>query len=265
LAQRPSLSPGFPVEGRVVKSAQRTLELFEYFAERQEQVSVSDISRALDYPQSSTSALLKSLTALGYLEYDAKARLYLPTLRFALLGGWIHDSFFRDGNLLVLMQELRQQTGETVVLGLQNGIFAQYILMLDSSWPIRVHARTGSLRPICRSAVGRMILSTKPEAEVLGILRRCNAKESDPRQRMKAAELLAEIQLCRQRGYAHTEGTVTPGRGVIAMLLPEAPGHAPMAIGIGGTVGQLRKSRRRIVDAMRELIGIPSDLFGEVD
>jgi len=50
-----------------VKSAKRVLEIFEFFAERKRPASVGDVVEALGYPQSSTSALLKSLVQLRYL------------------------------------------------------------------------------------------------------------------------------------------------------------------------------------------------------
>lgn len=248
------LAEGFPVDGTIVKSAGRVLEVFEYFAAQQCPVNVTDVTKALGYPQSSTSVLLKSLTHLGYLEYDQATRCYVPTLRIALLGSWIQDSFFRRDNLLDLMQALGQKVKGSVIVGLQNGIFAQYIMMLDARGSTPILLPTGSLRPLCRSAIGRMLLTTKRDGDIVGILRRSNVQETQAQNRMSQRALLSEVELCRQRGYAFTEGTMTPGHGVIAVLLPTTPGHAPMAMGIGGTIAQLRKSRERILDQLQRQI-----------
>jgi DNA-binding IclR family transcriptional regulator len=245
----PSPAAGFPLEGAAVKSARRTLEVFEFFAEHQAPASEADLVRTLGYPQSSTSALLKSLVDLGYLEYRRDTRLYVPTLRIALLGGWLHDSVFGDTGLVRVVQSVHEQTGGVAALGQQNGVFAQYVLTMRSDGP-RVHMRTGPLRPICRSAIGRALLSAKPDSEAVKVLRGANARERDPRQRLTQAELLKALALCRKLGYAHTEATVSPGRAVIAMLLPPLRGHSRMALGIGGPVDEIRKSRSRIVAVM---------------
>lgn len=260
-----NLADGFPVDGAVVKSAGRALEVFEYFAAQQRAVTVADVTNALGYPQSSTSVLLKSLTNLGYLEYDPRTRCYVPTLRIALLGSWIQDSFFRRDNLLDLMRALSQKLEGSVIIGLQNGIFAQYIMMLDARRPTRLLSPTGSLRPLCRSAIGHMLLTTKPDGEIVGILRRSNAHETEPENRMSQRTLLAGINLCRERGYAFTEGTMTPGHGVIAVLLPTTPGHAPMAIGVGGTITEIRKSRERILEVLRRQIEDTYQVRGPID
>ncbi|WP_423456380.1 helix-turn-helix domain-containing protein [Ottowia sp. VDI28] len=134
----------------VIKSAKRALELFDYFAECRRPLSVTDIVRGLDYPQSSASALLKSLTKLGYLDYDRYQRLYMPTLRVALFGGWVQDELFSHKSLSHLIDELRIASGaQTIILGMQNDIYVQYIHMVQSprqdipAWYIK----PGSLRP----------------------------------------------------------------------------------------------------------------------
>ena len=105
---------------RVVKSAARTLQVLEFFDEVRASASVMEVSRALSYPQSSTSGLLKSLVTLGYLSYDPYARLYTPTHRVTLLGSWIEAPVLRQ--IVQLMEDLGRQTGETIMLGEQDTI-----------------------------------------------------------------------------------------------------------------------------------------------
>src|SRR5690606_41118792 len=65
-------------DASVVKSAGRALQILEYFDAVQREASVSEISRALHCPQSSTSVLLRSLVHLGYLQNDRYRRTYYP-------------------------------------------------------------------------------------------------------------------------------------------------------------------------------------------
>ena len=96
----------------VVKSAGRVLEIFEFFAHRHGPATVSEVAGTLGFPLSSTSVLLKSLLALGYLEYEPRAREYQPTIRFAVLGTWIFERLFADEEEIPrLMDELQAETG----------------------------------------------------------------------------------------------------------------------------------------------------------
>jgi DNA-binding IclR family transcriptional regulator len=251
---------GDPVAQRelsgVIKSAKRVLELFDFFAECRRPLAVTDVVRGLDYPQSSASALLKSLTKLGYLDYNRYTRLYMPTLRVSLFGGWVTDEFYSHVNLSHLIDELHQRSGgKTVMLGMQNDIYVQYIHMVQSLSPeIPWYIKPGSLRPLGRSAVGRMLLSRKTDVEVQQLVWRINAEEADVSMRMNVHDLLKELDLIRARGYAYTEGTVNPLSGGIAVELPTPPSQPPMALGIGAAIETLRSEREHLLELLHETL-----------
>jgi DNA-binding IclR family transcriptional regulator len=238
----------------VVKSAQRTLQVFEFFAERQTPATVTDVSRALGYPQSSTSMLMMGLHQLGYLSYDRYSRQFLPTLRISIIGALVQDSMYCDSNLMRLMSDLQKRTGETVVLGLQNDIHVQYIHSIQAVSPLRLYVRPGTLRPLARAAVGKMLLSTKPEKEIRALVARINDEEEAPEHRIKLPDLFRDMEQCRNEGYCRSDGSVTAGAGVIAMLVPPAPGHPHMALGVGGPLERVRQKKRDIIAFMQEAL-----------
>src|SRR5207253_1159749 len=99
---------------RTIKSAHRVLEILEYFDREHRTATVMDLSRSLAYPQSSTSELLRCLTALGYLHYNRYRRTYSPTARVALLGSWVDPTLFRGGTVLTALDRVADRVGETV-------------------------------------------------------------------------------------------------------------------------------------------------------
>lgn len=240
----------------VIKSARRVLELFDFFAECRRPLAVTDVVRGLDYPQSSASALLKSLTKLGYLDYDRYTRLYMPTLRVTLFGGWVSDELYTHTNLSHLIDDLhRRSGGKAVILGMQNDIYVQYIHMVQSPSPqIPWYIKPGSLRPLCRSAVGRMLLSRKSDVEVQQLLWRVNAEEVDASLRLNVHDLLKELDAIRTRGYAFTEGTVNPLAGVVAVEMPTPPSQPPMALGIGAAIDTLNADRADLLALLDEAL-----------
>jgi DNA-binding IclR family transcriptional regulator len=231
----------------MIKSARRVFEVFELFAERRRSASVAEVVKELGYPQSSTSMLLRTLTKLRYLEYDRHARQYVPTLRIALLGSWIHDQVFSETGLARLVEQLHADTGAVVILGMQNDIHVQYIHMAQA-FGNRLHwyIKPGSVRPLCRSAVGRVLLSQKTDVDVIYLLRRINAEEKDSGTYLSESALLQELDIVGQQGYAYTAGTVNPQAGVIEMQLPTPASQPDMAIGIGATRDRTERPARRI-------------------
>ena len=238
----------------VVKSAKRVLEIFEFFATKQGPATVMEVARELNYPQSSTSALMESMRSLGYLSYDRYSRQFNPTLRIAFLGAWMQDNMHDQGNLLRLMASLQESTDNTVILGLQNDIHVQYIYSLQGGSPLRLFVRPGTLRPLARAALGKMLLSAKPDSEIRSLLIRINADEEPLENRVDLSTLMEDIRLCREDGYFISQGSVTQGAGVIAMLLPTTNEHPQMAIGIGAPLSRLMEHKEETIDCLREAV-----------
>lgn len=237
----------------VIKSARRVLEVFEFFAECRRPISVGELAEALNYPQSSASVLLKSLVKLRYLDYDRNARRYVPTMRVALLGGWVHDQLFSQDSLSRVIDALHAASGQTVMLGMRNDAYVQYIYLVQGpNTEIPWYIKPGSLRPLARTALGKVLLSRETDVDALLLLRRINAEESDPANRVSSTDLLRELDEIRRRGYAYTEGTVNPLGGVIAIELPTPASQPPMALGIGAAIEVLRENWQKYLDLLRK-------------
>jgi DNA-binding IclR family transcriptional regulator len=233
------LAPGPRIEDKTVKSARRTMELCEFFAEHQQPANILTIAEALDFPASSTAALVKSLVALGYLHHDRVRRTYFPTLRNSLLGEWLRERYFQDNGVLHLMNTIAQETHATVLLAMQSGVHVQYLMVIDGNDDMRAYARIGSLRPICRASTGKMLLTLASPQTIRGIVLRANSVEKAPENRVRLTELIADLENCRDRGYATTYGSVTSGRGTVGMLIPTLQNHVPLAIGVGGSLQRM--------------------------
>ncbi len=239
---------------RSIKSAQRTLALFELFSREQRPFTVGRVSEALKIPQASASMLLRNLADLGYLEYDRKARTFSPGIRVALLGSWIDRRFSEAGSLGARLDALQRKVGETAYLGIQNGSAAQYVITQAPENPDRLDVMSGQFRSLTCSAMGRALLSLKPDAEVVTWARRCNAEATEARFVVRETEFLALIRRAREDGYATTEGDVTPGLGAIAAPMPSPMAGSPLALGVGGPIARIRQKRPLILEALRAFI-----------
>jgi DNA-binding IclR family transcriptional regulator len=239
----------------VVKSAARVFEVLTLFAERRQPLTIGDIVMALSFPQSSASALLKSMTKLGYLSYDRHSRKFVPTVRIALLGGWVHDELFSPKSLSRLVDDLHAACGKHVVLGMQNDIYVQYIHLVQPAGATGAwYLKPGSLRPLLRAAVGKVLLSYKSDVDVLLLVRRINAEEADPANRVNPSALIEELDVIRRQGFAVSQGQVIAGRSVLAVPLPTPPSQPRIAIGIGGTIEDIVVNRDHYLNLLREAL-----------
>ncbi|RYY29098.1 MAG: transcriptional regulator kdgR [Sphingomonadales bacterium] len=252
---RDRISARAPIEQKTVKSAGRVLEILEYFDDLQRQSTVMEIADALGYPQSSTSALLRSLVSLGYLNYDAYARTYITSSRVALLGNWVNSQVFAEGAIISMMKEMNEQTSDTVVLAVRNGLHMQYIHVIQATSPARLHMTLGTVRPLAASGAGFALLSTMTDTEITRLVMRINAEAAEGQALVKIRELLDQIAVIRQKGYAFTCDMVTRGGGIIAAPLPRINGQQRMVVGIGG-ISEVMRHREE------ELSGV---IMGQLD
>jgi IclR family transcriptional regulator, acetate operon repressor len=237
-----------------VKSAQRVLELLEFFAEERRPAPVGVIAQALGWPQSSTSVLLKGLAESGYLDHDPRTGQYVPDVRIALATAWIQEHLYSEHNLLRLMERVRQLTGHTVMIGTRRGVHVRYLHVLQATREGRFVAKTGSLRPLFRSAAGKMLLTTMTGREVAMLLRNANAQETDPAQRLDYAVVCREIEQVRAQGHAVSMGTSMPGAAALAVLVPGAHDREPMTLSVGGPMREIRADAARLAQVLKDAV-----------
>ncbi len=238
-------------QNSVIKTARRIFEVLEYFDEVQQPASLKDMSIHFGYPVSSASALLKSMVVMGYLDYDAYSRTYMPTMRIATLGNWVQGALFGEGRILALMKHMSEITKETISIGTQSDLFAQYIHIVPSQYAIRYHLKPGTVRPLARSGLGWLLLSARTDETIDRLLRRINIEE-EPANRIALPDLMARVREVREQGYVFSRHTVTAGAGVIGMLLPIRRHGRILAIGVGGPVDRLEEKKDQILAELRE-------------
>jgi DNA-binding IclR family transcriptional regulator len=240
-----------------VKSAKRVFDVLEFFEEQKCDASAIEVADSLGLPQSSTSALMRTMTAMGYLHYDPSRRTYIPTARLSMLGHWISPSLFQQGRLINLMEDLAERTGETVMVGLRTGLAAQYIHVIQAKLPMRLYVRTGTLRPLARSGLGYALLASYPNKEVRRLVKLMNAAEADAAKAVDIKSLLVEVEKVRKQGHALSLSLVTPGAGVVAMPLPKlTESSAPLAICVAGLTDALVSQQKEFAGLMRTAIRV---------
>jgi len=248
------ISERAPIEDKTVKSAARVLQILEYFDDVQRHSTVMEISASLGFPQSSTSALLHSLVGMGYLDYDAHSRTYITSNRVALLGSWVNSDFFAEGAILSLMKEVNEQTGDAVVLAVRNGLYSQYIHVIQATSPARLHLTLGTVRSLASSGSGYALLSSMEDEEVTRLVMRINAEAKEGQPIVKVGELLDILASVRQKGYAFTCDLVTKGGGIIAAPLPQVSGQPQMVVGVGGISEVMRPKESEVANILKTQI-----------
>jgi DNA-binding IclR family transcriptional regulator len=258
--QRPRIREPLPLAQKTVKSAGRVLEILEYFDDVQQPATVMEVADTLGYPQSSTSALLRSLVSLGYLDYDRFKRTYVTSHRVALLGSWVNSDFISEGSVISVMKELSELTGDTIILAMRNGLYVQYIHVIQATSAARLHVTLGTTRPLAASGTGYAMLSTMTDHEIKRVVMRVNADAEEGKPLVKLADVMEHVIHTREKGYTFSCDMVTRGGGMIATPLPGPLSSPSLVIGIGG-ISEVMRSREAELSGM--LTGCIGARFGK--
>ena len=257
--------PGVPLRlddaENMLKSSFRTMALFEFFADIQRPASIGEISDNLNMPQSSASALTKSLQDSGYLERDVESRAFYPTLRLSFLGDWLLRQAGLPEGFADNLARLSDTIGETVFLAMRNGIYSQYIYTHHRPGPVREHVETGSVRPLVCSATGYSMLTGDTDADIGKLIRRTVHEVDNPFWKETAAAAAEAVKVARARGYSIAVGPSYKSTGGIAVPLPSRGVRRHLCVGVGGPAEIIAAREAEIAPVIRGFVaGLPRSI-----
>ena len=134
--------------------------------------------------------------------------------------------------------DLRERTGETILLGVPTDTEIMYVYNLESPHSLRMRSDIGVRRPGYCTAVGRAIFAFAPEEMVERLLSGPLTRRT-PKTTTDAAALRAMLAEVRVRGYAIEDEESEPGIRCIAAPVRGAGGVVVGALGIAGPTQRL--------------------------
>jgi DNA-binding IclR family transcriptional regulator len=202
-----------------VKSADRTLLIFEAFADRQAPMTLSELARLLDIPVSTCFNLMRTLEARGYLYEVAGRKMYYPTARWLVNAQGIARRDPVREQVEPFLIALRDATAETVILGKRLGDKVVYLNIIESEQSIRYTAAAGDLKPMHSTSAGRALLGAMSTPEREKLLAELPLEPVTGATLIDPADLRAEIEAGVLRGWFSSRGeNVVDVAGIAAFV-----------------------------------------------
>jgi len=186
------------LDARHVKSAYRAMQILEILHASRQGLRLRDLAQLAGAPMSSIDYVLKTMVRTGHLEYRHDSKTYRLSHRVGLLGHWNDSSLMRDGPLIRLMKELRDECGHNVALTTRNGHYAQLIHIEYGDEDFVV---AGVSSHLLKSAAGVALLSLLPDEEIAVIVRRYNAGRSQLQDLVDLAAARTRVDAARADGF----------------------------------------------------------------
>jgi DNA-binding IclR family transcriptional regulator len=202
-----------------IRQVDNALRFFEYFAAGKSPATITQLAEALGLPLSSTSNLITTLRERGYLFELRRRGGFYPTRRIFDIGTAILEGDPILGLVREHMAELRDKTGETILLAARDGDDVIYLDVLESSKGVRYSACAGERRPIYAVSSGKAILSTMEDYALAQHLLKINYADAANTSITDPDTLLTHIIEGRRRGWFLNATEFTPEVTGVGVLL----------------------------------------------
>ena len=240
----------------------RGFAALEALAESANGLTVSEVAAVAGLDKSTTSRLVGSLEAMGYVVRQPDRTLILGGKVLRLSRGFRTQFNLKDHARSVL-EEVRDYTEETAILAVREGDHSACVDQADPPHDLRMVSHVGLRTPMHATAGGRAMLFSLPEAEQLRVLE-ASADEpvEHPEVNLTLGQLRKENDRARQLGYVHIPRTDDIER--VAAPILDAVGRPLGAIVVYGPKFRMQDRLQSIGLACRKGAGTVSrQLSGE--
>lgn len=207
----------------MVNSVLHATKILEYYAsQREEYLSLTEISQATHMHKTTVYRILRTLQSVGWIEQsDANGKYRLGT-GILLVASAVSVHNTTRGLISEEMHKLSELHNETIVLSALRGSTGICVDMLKSRHSLSIVPENGYIVPLHIGATGKTLLAAQPPETIERIL--AEFPEDS------AAELRNKVEEIQKAGYAVTEGEVDMGVAAVAVPLVMADGIYTLSI-----------------------------------
>jgi IclR family KDG regulon transcriptional repressor len=215
-----------------VKSADRTLDIFELFAAEPQALTIAEISERLGLARSSTHGLVHTLAARGYLVQDGGGRFQLGA-RLIQLGLNVVDRLELRSAARGTLERLVAATHDTALLVVpDHGDLLFVDKVLSDARDVRTDPRVSSRKPLHCTSLGKALLATLDDTSVIKAVHAVGLARATEYSITGKEELLADIADTRARGYSIDEQEALPGVFCVGAPVRDHTGNPVAAISL---------------------------------
>ncbi len=206
----------------------RGIAILDAIAASQDGVmTLSDLSRAIGVPKSSTSSICNALEAGGVIRRDDLG--YTLGRKLVELGGSYLARLDQIGEFYQVCAESEIFAGETVRLSTSAGIDTLCLARYEGHPAIRLTTNIGDRFPASACAQGKALLARLDDSEIERLYYGIPELPRMTRHsRRTVAKLLKDVRLARVRGYASDDEESADNVAGLAVVVPTRGVRSPI-------------------------------------
>lgn len=224
---------------------------------------LATLSRCLNFPKSTVHRLLLTLASAGYVEQDTETLTYSVSMKLVELGWRVRENTHVVEIAHPYMVELSEKTGETVNLGILDGLEVICLDKVISKQILRQDQPIGTRSRAHCTAFGKALLAFLPEegrAQFIGAdsIEPCTVKSISSRK-----ALYKELELIRERGYSVDDEEFCEGIRCVGAPIFDYRGKVVAGLSVAGPTVRINKDNiNKLGKLVMETAGFISKKLG---
>jgi DNA-binding IclR family transcriptional regulator len=220
-------------------SVQRAFTILEFLNSSKRGWNISEMSRKLKIPKSTTHVLVSTLDQLGYIkQYQSSRRFQLSSKMFSLGRRALEATPLPD-IALPHLRWLVQESKLTTHVGILEKSQVVFVQKVDGPGIIKFDTYIGKCSQLHCTGLGKILLAFQPEETIQSILLNYPFHRFTKRTISTQATFLAELARVRQNGYAMDDEEEELGIRCLAAPIFSS-GEVCAAVSVTGTTTQIR-------------------------
>ena len=229
-------------ESYQVPALDRALSILELLAQHPDGMRMREIAEALALPANSVFRLTGTLEERGYLLREGEDMRYRLSRKLLSLGYKAVGEDKLIEHSLAVMQRLRDETQETVLVGIRAELQGVVLEQVGSTQPVKFLVDPGTHFPLHTSAPGKVFVGFAPPAERASLLDRMVFTRYSDRTLDSREKFEAELTQVVAQGYAVDRGEEIEGLHCVGAPIFNHRGYPVAAIWVTGPSFRFRES-----------------------
>lgn len=247
-----------------VPAVERALAILEMFASKNRGYTITEVSRSLKLPISTTSSLLYTLLHCGYLRRDEDGDFHLTMRLLSEASQLLNQIELRD-IARPWLRKLVISTGLSAVLAIRDGDRLVWVDKLDGRGDVKLTAQVGMRLYMHAPATGKVLLAYLSDEEVQNIIDSAGLPALTENTITTLPALKRELEKVRAQGYSMDDREAAIGlRGVAAPIF-DHDSRVIAAICAAGAVFDLSENVRAVAAEVKQAAMQISERLGYSD
>jgi IclR family transcriptional regulator, KDG regulon repressor len=225
-----------------VRAVERALDILLCFTREEPVRSLTHIAECVHMSKTTVHRLLATLENRRFITRDKVTGLYRLGFRFIEMASLVLQDVELHRWAQPYLQSLSAECGETVDLSILEGSQVIYLQVIESPQRVKIAAAAGQRLPAFCTASGKALLAFLPEEQVWKILGENLTRYTD-RTTVSVADILEELRITRERGYAVSDQEYERDINAVAAPIFDADDHPIASIAIVGPSFRLTNER----------------------